>query len=714
MLAPVITAETAQPTRGPRSRWQRPIFALGTAALVIFAGMGMPRAHDLTPESAARIAAASRMLAGDGIEAWRSLDTLLAPILGPYGRLWLGRAGGSVQWMLGNVGSKAAQPWQVMEHSAEQVGRTDLTLQAQREQIEMQLGGGDYSAVEGLSLAMQELATRTGNGLYQATAEGYLGVLARRRGQLDAARQHQENALALRRALDDDAGTAQALSNLGTVYRDQGDFARALELQLQALDMRRKLGHSERIDLSYRNIALLYREIEDAEQARANFSQALAAAGERDDPAALATVLGSFASFSNDTGEPNAALRMARQAQAIDQSLGNKPYVALEYIEIGRALLTLGQSDEAAASLHEALKIGRELKHSEITGSALLYLGQQALREGNVKLARAPLDEALKMLDDAKLKPQLAEAIAIRQQLAERDNQPAEALELAKRRAVLREELLGTKASRQLATLRARYERAEADQRIRLLGLDGEVQSLRLRQQTLLRNIGFVAVVLLTLLAIILGHRYRLTRRLNQELSHKNAEISAHEIALQAINTKLSEQASELYHAAITDPLTSAFNRGHLLRQLDERLRRCKAEKRPLAILLIDFDHFKQINDQHGHLFGDRVLANGVQVMRQWLDPVMLLGRYGGEEFIVILDGYDLERAAALGERLRERVAQALASEIGAAAPLTVSIGVADIQQLGNPTLEGLLNAADLALYRAKAEGRNRVVRFAA
>src|SRR3569623_1224778 len=405
---------------------------------------------------------------------------------------------------------------------------------------------------------MQELATRSGNGLYQATAEGYLGALARRRGQLDAARQHQENALALRRALDDDAGTAQALSNLGTVYCDQCDFARALELQLQALDMRRKLGHSERIDLSYRNIALLYREIEDAEQARANFSQALAAAGERDDPAALATVLGSFASFSNDTGEPNAALRMARQAQAIDQSLGNKPYVALEYIEIGRALLTLGQSDEAAASLHEALKIGRELQHSELTGSALLYHGQQA-------------------------------------------------------------------------TLRARYERAEADQRIRLLGLDGEVQSLRLRQQTLLRNIGFVAVVLLTLLAIILGHRYRLTRRLNQELSHKNAEISAHEIALQAINTKLSEQASELYHAAITDPLTSAFNRGHLLRQLDERLRRCKAEKRPLAILLIDFDHFKQINDQHGHLFGDRVLANGVQVMCQWLDPVMLLGRYGGE-----------------------------------------------------------------------------------
>ena len=197
-------------------------------------------------------------------------------------------------------------------------------------------------------------------------------------------------------------------------------------------------------------------------------------------------------------------------------------------------------------------------------------------------------------------------------------------------------------------------------------------------------------------------------------LEQKNAEISAHEAALQNANELLSAKADELYQAAITDPLTGAYNRGYLLRELDERLRRCAAERRPLALLLIDFDHFKQINDQHGHLFGDRVLASGVQVMRQWLEPRDLLGRYGGEEFVVILDGVDLDRAAAHGERLRERMAQALADAIGAKRPLTVSIGVASTEQLDDTSLEALLNAADLALYRAKAEGRNRVVRFAA
>jgi diguanylate cyclase (GGDEF)-like protein len=212
----------------------------------------------------------------------------------------------------------------------------------------------------------------------------------------------------------------------------------------------------------------------------------------------------------------------------------------------------------------------------------------------------------------------------------------------------------------------------------------------------------------------VLARRYRTTRRLNRELEHKNAEISAHESALEESNAKLSSQAEELYHAAVTDPLTGSFNRGHLLRQLDAHLRDAVRMQYPLSILLIDFDHFKQVNDQHGHLFGDRVLASGVAVMREWLPPQHLFGRYGGEEFIVILDEHDAESAAALGERLRERVAQSLALAIGATRALTVSIGVAGTTQLDNANVEALLNAADTALYRAKAEGRNRVVRYAA
>jgi len=713
MLVPSPAPLPALRPAAPRRR-SRLVPALMATVLVCLAGLPGPRAHDLTPEAAAHIAGTWRLLAVAASDTWRSLDTVLSPVIGVRGRFELARAAGTLQLLLGGVGDEASAPWAVAEAQARRLGREALALDALRVQVEMQLSGGNYGAADALTAQLLERARAAGNGAFQASAEGFLGILARRHGELEAARQHQENALALRRALGDDAGIAQALANLGTVYRDLGDFARALDLQLEALDLRRRLGLGERVDLSYRNIALLYREIEDAEQARANFSAALAAAEARHDPASLATVLGSFASFCNDNGEPNAALRMAQQALAIDERLGNRPYVGLDLVEISRAELTLGDSESAREHLHQALAIGRPLNHREIVGNALLQLGKLALQADEPRAARPPLDEAIALLDAAQLKPQLVEALGVRQQLAERDGATALALQLATRRAALREELLGARAGRQLAALRARYERAEADQRIRLLNLDNEMQGMRLRQQTLLRNLGLAVIAVLAVLAVVLAQRYRVSRRLNRALEQKNAEISAHEAALQNANELLSAKADELYQAAITDPLTGAYNRGYLLRELDERLRRCAAERRPLALLLIDFDHFKQINDQHGHLFGDRVLASGVQVMRQWLEPRDLLGRYGGEEFVVILDGVDLDRAAAHGERLRERMAQALADAIGAKRPLTVSIGVASTEQLDDTSLEALLNAADLALYRAKAEGRNRVVRFAA
>ena len=193
-------------------------------------------------------------------------------------------------------------------------------------------------------------------------------------------------------------------------------------------------------------------------------------------------------------------------------------------------------------------------------------------------------------------------------------------------------------------------------------------------------------------------------------------EIEAKRAALSDANQRLEHQAEQLYHAAITDPLTGVFNRGHLLRQLDARIADCTRDGRELAALMIDFDHFKQINDARGHLFGDRVLVAGVQTLRQWLEPGDLLGRYGGEEFIAVIADRNLAEVRVLADRVRVRVAETLATfapELQAIA--TISIGVAMLSQLVKPVrLEALIEAADRAVYTAKANGRNRVINYAA
>ncbi|TDR44092.1 diguanylate cyclase (GGDEF)-like protein [Tahibacter aquaticus] len=686
---------------------------VATALLVCgFGTMSRLYADDLSPATAGQLAASAQSLSQALQTGWHTLDSLLGPSLGRPGRLHLARTVGVLEQSLG-ASFLAAEAWKAAVAHATRLNDLPRLIEALDHSVALALARGDYDGASALAANLLQEARHLRSTAAQAAAEGYLGVIARRRGKLEEARQHQETALELRRRLGDKAGEAQVLMNLGTVHRDLGDFARALEFQIDALELRRSLGSQEKLDLSYRNIALLYREIEDTEQARVNFEAALASSRKNYDPQSLAGALGSYASFSNDIGEAEAALTMARQARAIDASIGNRPYVGLENVEIGRALIRLGRDDEAAVVLNEALLTGRELKHREITGGALLYLGRIALRAGNETLATQHLDEAIRVLTEAGLKSALSEAFGAREEIALASGQLAAAIDFSHRRAALREELLGTRSGRQLAALKSRYERADADQRIRLLSLSNELQNLRLNQQALLRNIGLGAAAVLSVLLALLFRRYRTTRTLNRQLQQKNAEISAHEATLESANAKLSTHAAELYQAAITDPLTGAYNRGHLLRQLDDNLRHALAAQQDLSLLLIDFDHFKTVNDEHGHLFGDRVLASGIQIVRQWLEPGDLIGRYGGEEFVVVMPGRDVQSGLAVAERLRDKVASGLDALAQGKRSLTISIGLASLGSSGARTLEDLLGAADIAVYRAKAQGRNRVVRYA-
>lgn len=130
------------------------------------------------------------------------------------------------------------------------------------------------------------------------------------------------------------------------------------------------------------------------------------------------------------------------------------------------------------------------------------------------------------------------------------------------------------------------------------------------------------------------------------------------------------------------------------------------------ALLMVDIDHFKRVNDHYGHLAGDHVLRHIVGVLRQRLRASDVLGRYGGEEFMVLLPGTDLHGAAQLAEQLRQAVQAAPCEWQGQRIPFTVSIGVAasaDTPADPSRTSEALLQAADQALYRAKDGGRNRV-----
>ena len=623
-------------------------------------------------------------------------------------------------WLAGNlfsaVGALAAADgeWARVVVLAGQRHEASDLANALAQRVEIALSQGDYARCQALAEELAKVADASDNQIEAAFAEANIGVIERRRGHLDGALAHQERALQISRKAGDPYGTAQSLTNLATVYRDRGDFAKALDMALEAVALRERTG--DKLEIAYRNVGLLYREIEDGTTSRQYFERALEVAAKRAIPAAYSPVIGAYAGLLNDLGEYAAAQAASEEALAIDLALGDRPHQGLERLELGRALLGQRENDAAAAELEASLTLGRELGQREIVARALLHLADIALIEHDRLRAHGMLDEAIAGLEAARLRPQLALAYATREQLARADHDDADALRFAHKYAAEREELLGIRASRQLAALETRHARAESEQHVALLAKDNELQAALLDKQRLERRASFAAMAGLAVLLLVMVWRMLSINRLNHALARRNAEVERQRIALANANGKLEKQAVDLYHAAITDSMTGVANRAQSLDQLARSINECALDGRELAVLLIDFDHFKQINDLRGHLFGDSVLVAGVEAMRRCLRSEDLLGRIGGEEFVAIVTDRDPESVIALAERLRLRVAEKL-GDLGVEPSIatTVSIGVARLAQLEPPLrVEALLEAADKALYAAKSAGRNRVQKYAA
>ena len=175
------------------------------------------------------------------------------------------------------------------------------------------------------------------------------------------------------------------------------------------------------------------------------------------------------------------------------------------------------------------------------------------------------------------------------------------------------------------------------------------------------------------------------------------------------LQEELVDAREAMRHAATHDSLTELLNRGEILDMLQRELERARRDRKPLTVILADIDHFKQVNDTLGHLFGDQALQEIARRLRSSLRVYDWIGRYGGEEFLLVLPGCDLEDAIVRGNELRELVAGTPVVALDAEKSITVSMGVAVSEGVGKDEVETLLGRADAGLYAAKEQGRNRV-----
>jgi len=176
------------------------------------------------------------------------------------------------------------------------------------------------------------------------------------------------------------------------------------------------------------------------------------------------------------------------------------------------------------------------------------------------------------------------------------------------------------------------------------------------------------------------------------------------------LQEKLLAAQETLRVQAMHDALTGIWNRGAIFEALGRELDRARRQQSPLAVIMVDLDHFKQVNDSHGHLVGDQVLREAAQRIKATVRSYDGVGRYGGEEFLLVAPGFDAAQALEFAERLRRRFAENPIVTSGPTLPVTMSLGVVAVSPGQTLAAERVLAAADDALYRAKTDGRNRAV----
>lgn len=188
------------------------------------------------------------------------------------------------------------------------------------------------------------------------------------------------------------------------------------------------------------------------------------------------------------------------------------------------------------------------------------------------------------------------------------------------------------------------------------------------------------------------------------------AEREIHLRSIRAAQLDLQNKNNHLRRKSLIDPLLGTWNRGAIMRILSIEAARCGKFGLPLSLIVVDLDYFKRINDTYGHQAGDAVLTKVAARLRGCIRPQEALGRYGGEEFLVVLPDAAGEVAMAIAERMRQAVASQQETVNGAELRLTISAGVASTDQFPQASAEELISRADGALYAAKDAGRNCVV----
>ncbi len=551
-----------------------------------------------------------------------------------------------------------------------------------QKQLMAQLVIAEVHAWQGLGQAAREQAMA---GLSESRAQTQAGfevafynVLARADrllGNMDGAHNWSQKAAQALSQLDEPMLTVDQQSELGETYLKQSQYGKALAAFENAYQAALPLQNDDIINPILNYLALAYDSLEQFDIAAGYYRKILASLGENSSRSARSILYYNLAVAEKALDEHEQAKEHLHHARALAEQTGNQQSQAFIDSQLAHYALKDGQLDQARQLLASTEQIFSQLGNDyQLTQSRLLQV-KVAIAQGELDKARALLTEvgqAVSHQDDDNLRRALLE---VELQWHTQAGHYQDALATASKLRALENQLMENKLTIAREAMTSRVSFLEKSRELDKL----KNQSLLVQERQ--RYERFVFLVATAVLAVLLFNAYFWLRRERGNLKLMGA--MAHQ-----------------------DELTGQPNRRAILADLQHKLD--SKNSMPLSVVLIDLDHFKQINDSHGHEGGDLALCHFAKVASQCLRQQDSLGRLGGEEWLLLLPFTDLDRARDVVSRLQQSLRDNLLHYQGKRIRLQLSAGLTLAQ--ANESTAQVLKRADKAMYQAKDAGRNRFV----
>jgi len=504
------------------------------------------------------------------------------------------------------------------------------------------------------AITLSKTGEYTKQHYYQGLAKGLitLAFLDSEAGKLDMAASQCIEALSY---IEDQYSSEiyiDGFFTLSWIFYYLGDVPSALDYGLQALKLSQELNLRDREAWALDAVASFYHDPEQSIQMQ---ERALRIFECLHDVEGQSRVLNNWACVLLDKGDHPAALKKSKKCLQLIQKHFMKKDEIFVAGTMGEILIAMGEYSQAQEILQGAISLtetyGPDISHV----SLLVALGQTFLAQNELERAETCFLKALAVAINLEIRSERMRCHQYLSEVYERWGSFDQALEHYKIFHALKESVAGESSSRQIATLKMSHQ-------IETVKRDAEIQRLQ-----------------------------------NEKLK---LEIDEHK-RIQSI----------LENLATRDPLTNLNNRRHFLILAEQEWQRALRYKHPFTVLMLDLDRFKQINDRYGHSIGDQALISVAGIIQAALRTIEIAGRYGGDEFAIILPETTAKNGLLVSKRIgNEIIDQVIQTERGPIT-LTASIGVAGLSDENRhsiQTLDVLLNRADKALYKAKRAGKNQ------